>query len=84
MDLRSVEPAASGDRRSAGQLVLDRVTRRFGSVVAVDDVSLEVPAGQLVSFLGPSGCGKTTILKTIAGLTDHTGGSVSWAGRDLE
>jgi NitT/TauT family transport system ATP-binding protein len=50
-------------------LQLDRVGRTFeGAVRAVEDVSLEIPAGQFVSLLGPSGCGKTTILRMVASL----------------
>ncbi len=51
-------------------LIADRLVKRFGDVVAVDHVSLTIPAGKLTTLLGPSGCGKTTILNCIAGL-DH-------------
>jgi spermidine/putrescine transport system ATP-binding protein len=52
--------------RSQG-VVLDRVTKRFAEVTAVDDVSLEIGDGEFFSLLGPSGCGKTTSLRMIAG-----------------
>jgi spermidine/putrescine transport system ATP-binding protein len=48
-------------------VVLERVSRRFAEVVAVDDVSLAIPRGEFFSLLGPSGCGKTTTLRMIAG-----------------
>ena len=57
-------------------LSLKGVTKQFGSVVAVDDVSLTIPDGQLVCFLGPSGCGKTTLLRVIAGFEAITQGRV--------
>ncbi len=49
------------------RVILEDVTKRFGDVVAVDDVSLEVKEGELFTLLGPSGCGKTTTLRIIAG-----------------
>ena len=50
------------------RVVLEHVTKRFGSTVAVDDLSLEIESGQFFSLLGPSGCGKTTTMRLIAGL----------------
>ncbi|ABO08780.1 ABC transporter ATP-binding protein [Pyrobaculum calidifontis] len=64
-------------------VVLDRVTKRFGNVVAVDNVSLEVKKGEFVVFLGPSGCGKTTTLRIIAGLERPTSGRVYIDGVDV-
>src|SRR5215470_10090232 len=55
---------------------LNRVRKRFGDVVAVDDISIEFRDGELTSVLGPSGCGKTTTLNTIAGFVDLEGGSI--------
>jgi ABC-type Fe3+/spermidine/putrescine transport system ATPase subunit len=62
---------------------LQSVTKRFGSLVAVDGVSLEARRGQIVSLLGPSGCGKTTLLRLIAGFETPDDGSVLIGGKDM-
>ncbi len=59
------------------------LTKRFGSTVAVDRVSLSIEKGELVSLLGPSGCGKTTTLRLIAGFETPTEGSVFLDGEDI-
>src|SRR6202048_5542828 len=55
---------------------LDHVTKHFGAAVAVDDVSLEIPAASFTTLLGPSGCGKTTTLRMIAGFYDPDAGDI--------
>ncbi|MXQ12236.1 ABC transporter ATP-binding protein [Microvirga makkahensis] len=64
-------------------LELNRVGKRFGEHVAVEDMSLSVAKGEFISLLGPSGCGKTTTLQMIAGFMDPTAGSICLNGRDL-
>jgi spermidine/putrescine transport system ATP-binding protein len=59
------------------------MTKRFGDVVAVDNLSLEVPHGSFFALLGPSGCGKTTTLRVIGGFEDPTSGSVFLGDRDV-
>lgn len=59
------------------------VSKRFGSVAAVDDVSLAVRAGEFLTLLGPSGCGKTTLLRLVAGFEFPDAGSVLLDGRDV-
>ena len=64
----------------AGLLEFDGLSRRFGTVTALDDLSFSVPSGQVVGFLGPNGAGKTTTMRAIFGLTDLDAGSVRWNG----
>jgi ABC-type branched-subunit amino acid transport system ATPase component len=59
------------------------VTRRFGGLMAVRDVDLEIPKGGIVSIIGPNGAGKTTFFNVIAGIIDPTAGSVVFNGRPL-
>src|SRR3954464_577451 len=66
----AAEPAATADVR------LERVTKRFDDVVAVDDVSLEIDRGSFFAMLGPSGCGKTTTLRMIGGLEEPAEGTI--------
>ena len=62
---------------------LQGLTKRFGSLAVVDDVSLRIDHGRLVCLLGPSGCGKTTTLRLIAGLEEPTEGRILIGGRDV-
>ena len=57
-------------------VVLEHVVKRYGDVLAVDDVSLEIQQGELIALLGPSGCGKTSTLKMMAGLESITDGNI--------
>ena len=62
---------------------LDRVTKRFHEVTAVDDLSLDIEHGEFFSMLGPSGCGKTTTLRMIAGFEDVTAGTIFLGEQDV-
>src|SRR6476646_7379052 len=62
---------------------LDRVSKHFHEVVAVDDLSLDILRGEFFSMLGPSGCGKTTTLRMIAGFEDATAGAIYLGGSDV-
>lgn len=64
-------------------VVLDQVSKHFGSVVAVDQVSLSVKRGTFLTLLGPSGCGKTTTLRLIGGLERPTEGRIFIKGQDV-
>ena len=65
------------------RLALDNVSKRFGSVPAVDGVDLEIEHGEFVVFVGPSGCGKSTMLRMISGLESVTAGRILIGGRDV-
>ena len=64
-------------------LELQGVTRRFGAVTAVDDVSLTVPRGQMLGVIGRSGAGKSTLLRMINRLVDPSAGTIRFDGRDV-
>ena len=64
-------------------LTLQGITRKFGEVTAVDDVSLEIGRGELFFLLGPSGCGKTTLLRLIAGFYAATLGRILFDNKDM-
>ena len=80
--------AGSSARRVAAQeggnqLVVEGVSKRFGGVVAVRDVSLEVPRGAIVSIIGPNGAGKTSLLNMISGFYKPDTGRVVLEGQDI-
>lgn len=68
---------------SPAVIAMDRVSKRFGSFAAVDDVSIEVVEGEFFALLGPSGCGKTTSLRMMAGFERPDTGSIVLRGRDV-
>ncbi len=85
---RRQEGAASAARdgpadAAAPDVELVSVTKSFGDVVAVDDLSLRISHGEFYSFLGPSGCGKTTTLRMIAGFEQPSSGEVLLAGQPV-
>jgi len=69
--------------RHAARIELSHVTKLYGEVAAVRDVSFTVDAGSLVTLLGPSGCGKTTTLRLIAGLETAAAGRIVIGGDDV-
>jgi len=63
-------------------IAIRNLGKRFGNFTALDDISLDIPAGELVALLGPSGCGKTTLLRIIAGLESADSGRLLFDGED--
>ncbi|WP_196259794.1 ABC transporter ATP-binding protein [Pelagibacterium limicola] len=66
-----------------GSITLDHVTKSFGAVTIIPDISLDIRDGEFVVFVGPSGCGKSTLLRLIAGLEDVSGGKIMIDGADV-
>lgn len=64
-------------------VTISGVTKRFGDVVAVDNIDLEIADGEFFAMLGPSGCGKTTTLRMIAGLEFPSEGSLKIFGEEV-
>lgn len=64
-------------------LTINNLHKRFGKIVAVEDVSLEVKKGETVVIMGPSGCGKSTTIRTVNRLVEPDGGKIIFAGRDI-
>ena len=74
-------PAVETEREPA--LRIASVTKRFGNFTAVDDLTLDIKAGEFFALLGPSGCGKTTLLRMLAGLESPDSGSIMLDGADI-
>ena len=64
-------------------LNIDRVTKRFGGLTAVDEVSFDINSGEIFSLIGPNGAGKTTLFNTITGLYKPTAGAIRFQNRDI-
>jgi putative spermidine/putrescine transport system ATP-binding protein len=74
-------PQTVGKAGSAVAVHFDHVSKRFGTLAAISDLSLEVRRGEFLTLLGPSGCGKTTLLNLVAGFFSPDAGSISIDGR---
>src|SRR2546423_6633589 len=70
-----------GEDRCLASVDLRGLTKRFGSLAVVDNISLRIDHGQLVCLLGPSGCGKTTTLRLIAGFLEPSDGEITVGDR---
>jgi branched-chain amino acid transport system ATP-binding protein len=76
-------PRRDATRRHRVLLELDRITRRFGGVIANEEVSFSVAAGEILGLIGPNGAGKTTLFNAIAGMLRPTSGTIRFAGTDI-
>ena len=74
------EPATTAQQHI---LKIENVTKRFGGLVAVDDVSFDVKRGEVFALIGPNGAGKTTLFNSITGIFPPTDGRVVFEGRDI-
>jgi putative spermidine/putrescine transport system ATP-binding protein len=82
-DTRTGADGGATSQASPAAVSVRAVTKRFGAVTAVDDVTLDIHAGEFFSLLGPSGSGKTTMLRMIAGFEQPTSGRVLLGGTDV-
>src|SRR5258708_34021027 len=78
------EPATDAARPSDLVLTADHLTKVFGGLVAVNDVSLTIPRRSIVSIIGPNGAGKTTFFNMLTGLYKSTAGRVLFEGHDVK
>ena len=83
MAARNSAPSVSAMNESQAAVELQSVSKRFGTMVAVDDLTITVGKGEIFGLLGPNGSGKSTTLNMILGLTSPTSGSIRVLGTDL-
>lgn len=75
---------ASTRTEDCGDIIeLDRIVKQYGDNTVLDNISLSIGTGEVVSILGPSGCGKTTLLNVLLGITDATDGRIVCDGEDI-
>jgi ABC-2 type transport system ATP-binding protein len=77
----STSTAATGSEPATGRIEVANLTKRFGTLTAVDDLSFSVAPGRVTGFLGPNGAGKTTTLRMLLGLVRQTSGTATIGGR---
>ncbi|MDQ1295166.1 MAG: spermidine/putrescine transport system ATP-binding protein [Actinomycetota bacterium] len=80
---KSTQKSTRKSTQTGSSLSLRGITKRFGSLLAVDDLSVTIPKGSFFALLGPSGCGKTTTLRMVAGLEEPDSGEIRLSGLDI-
>lgn len=77
------EPASASRVAAGAGLLIDRVSKRYGKVVAVQETTIDIPRGEFLTILGPSGSGKTTLLMMVAGFEQPTGGDLRVGAKSI-
>jgi putative spermidine/putrescine transport system ATP-binding protein len=80
----AVASAQISESGLGNSLVLEQIVHRFGEMIALKDINLNIQPGEFVSLLGPSGCGKTTLLRIISGFLKPSSGKILLDGRSVE
>ena len=85
MDWQAAEPLSARSKPRMGELVLkvDKIRKQFGGLTAVNDISFDIHAGQIVGLIGPNGAGKSTTFNLITGVLAKTSGHVTYRGHDI-
>ena len=83
IDARQLPARAPIARRGEPLLDVQGVSKRFGGLVAVDQISLKAHAGEIVALIGPNGAGKSTVFNVVSGVLDATSGAVFFRGRNV-
>ncbi len=85
MDWQEAEPLNARSKPAMGELVLkvDKIRKQFGGLTAVNDISFDLHAGQIVGLIGPNGAGKSTTFNLITGVLSKTSGKVTYRGHDI-
>ena len=85
MDWQDAAPLMARSKPAMGELVLkvDKIRKQFGGLTAVNDISFDIHAGQIVGLIGPNGAGKSTTFNLITGVLSKTSGKVTYRGHDI-